>query len=190
MLALLGGCAHTITIQPELRNVSLPASIEPLSRRVAFYLPDELRNVKVTTPAGGGDSASYMPYRDMELGLYKLLKNTFVSAIRLTDPPDLADLKKRDIHYLVTPTISTSSSSQNRASWAPTSFTLTLQFKLVDVSSGKVLLREVVGEGKFDQEKEAAYSPAALYGSEAARRAALAAMLKMQNSLLAAPDFR
>lgn len=188
-LLMLTACTRTIVINPELTDIVASPTARPIPKRVAFYLADDMRNMAVTAPAAGGDSISYKPYQDLEVGLIKILRNTFASTIRLTAPPDLDELKRRDVHYLVTPLINTNSTSGNRALWAPTDFTLTLQCKLIDVTSGAEVIKEAVGKGKYSH-AENQYSIPASHGSEAARRASLDALMKMQQVLLGDSELR
>jgi hypothetical protein len=186
---LLAGCAHTVSLHPELADIAAPAAAKPSPRRVAFYLAESTRNTTVTTPGGGGDSVTYKPYEELEVALIKMLKNTFASAIRMNEPPDSQELKRRNIDYVVTALITTNSSSPKSTMWAPTEFTLKLQLQLVDTRSGAVVLKEVVGHGKFDH--AARTNPgSAPHGSQAPRQAALAALLQMQRTLLDAPELR
>lgn len=189
-LGLLTGCAHSISIHPELTDIAAPATAKPIPKRVAFYMAESTRNTTVTTPGGGGDSVTYKPYEDLEVALIKMLKNTFASAIRLPEPPNYMDLRQRNIDYLVTALITTNSSSPKSTMWAPTEFTLTLQCKLVDVTSGAAVSKEVVGKGKFDHAAETTSSVPTPPGSQAARRAALVALVQMQQTLLDAAELR
>jgi hypothetical protein len=191
LLLTLTGCAHPITIQPQLNQIKAPAAAKPIPKTAALYIPDSLRQSIVTTPGGGGESVRYLPYQDLEASLLKMLRNTFADTVRLTAPASNAELQQRGVHYLLTPHITTQSSSSRFALWAPTDFKLTLRLTLLDVASGAQLSKEVTGEGKFNHATELNYaSVSASHGSEAARRASLESLLKMQQTLLDAAELR
>ncbi len=65
---VLFGCAHPITMNPDLAAVTVPAGAKPIAKKVGYHIPEALRSVEVTTPGGGGDKVRYFPYRDIEPG--------------------------------------------------------------------------------------------------------------------------
>ena len=185
-LSLLTGCAHTISITPGLTDIAAPPTASRSPKTVALYIPNDLRNKEVTA-IGGGEGIAYKPYQDLEIHLFRLLKNTFASATILTAQPDTAELKRRGINFLVSPQIYTSSSSTSMLGWWPTDFKMTLQLSLTELNSGTTVTKEASGTGQF------AFSGQALpatFASEAGIRAAREALLKMQHTLLEAPELR
>ncbi len=172
---LLFGCAHPITMNPDLAAVTAPAGARVIEKNVGYHLPDALRQVEVTTPGGGGDKVSYFPYRDIEPGFYKVLSETFRNVTKIQNPADRAALKNGSINLLITPQVTTNSSSGSAFTWPPTQFTVTLACAITDADGKPVQTITVSGEGKaeFDEFK-ANFSLAAVRASNDA----LAKLLK------------
>ncbi|MDI1338708.1 hypothetical protein [Polaromonas sp.] len=143
----LFGCAHPITMNPDLAVVAAPVGVVPIGKKVGYHMPDALRSVEVTTPGGGGDKVRYFPYRDMEPGFYKALSEAFTSVSKVQNPKDAAALQADGIVLLITPEITTSSYSDSAFTWPPTQFTVKLVCAIVDVSGKPVETIRVSGEG-------------------------------------------
>ena len=151
---VLFGCAHPISMNPNLANVQAK-NITPIDRQVGFYISDANKAIEVTTAGGGGDKVRYFPYRDIEAGFYKALGEVFRGVSKVKEPTMTDDMRKSGISLLIVPEISTTSSSPSPFTWPPTLFTLTLSSTVIDVA-GRVLRKvTVVGEGKaeFDEFK-------------------------------------
>jgi hypothetical protein len=148
------GCAHPISMNPDLALVSA-ASSKVIDKQVGYHIPDALRSLEVTTPGGGGDKVRYFPYRDIEPGLYKALAESFHSVSKIQNPKDLASLKNSGISLLITPELTTNSSSASAFTWPPTLFTVTLVCAITDSSGSPVETVKVIGEGRaeFDEFK-------------------------------------
>lgn len=187
-LSLLSGCTHLLSVAPSLTDIKPPPMASRSPKTVALYISNDLRNEEVATVGGGGWSGVFKPYKDLELSLIRLLKNNFVSATVLTEPPDTAELKRRGIDFLVTPRISAKLSPGSWAVWWPTDFTMTLQLSLADLNSGATVTKEVTGRGHF-----VLYLGSTIpdrYESESGRQAAQEALLKMQRVLLETAELR
>ncbi|OOG45380.1 hypothetical protein [Polaromonas sp. A23] len=143
----LFGCAHPITMNPDLAVVAAPAGVKPINKKVGYHMPDVLRAVEVTTPGGGGDKVRYFPYRDIEPGFYKALSEAFTGVSKVQNPKDAAALQADGISLLITPEITTNSSSDGAFTWPPTQFTVRLVCAIVDANGKPVETIRVSGEG-------------------------------------------
>lgn len=159
-----------------------PEGVVSINKSVAYYISTEQRAQQVTTPGGGGDKVTYKPYKDMESGLYAVLSNVFGDVTALNSPADSAAIAKHNVAYIVTPEITTDSSSDSAMTWPPTRFTVTLTCNVTDVAGQAVLSRKVVGEG------HAEFSEFKHDFSLSSKRATEDALLKMQTELLRAPE--
>ena len=115
------GCAHTIAISPDISKIERDINLMPIEKNVGYYIASEVRDKNVTTPGGGGDSVSYFPYKDIETGFYKMLTNVFKEVTKLISTTDMDTISRRSIVYIITPEISTDSSSPS-SSLAPDEF--------------------------------------------------------------------
>lgn len=151
--AALFGCAHPITMNPDLG--ALKAGASPIDKRMALYISEASKSVEVTTAGGGGDKVRYFPYRDMEPGLYKALSDTFREVTMVRDLAGLAKVRTEGKTLLMTPTISTQSSSESPFTWPPTQFTVDLTCKVTDAAGKVVDTVAVSGHGvaTFDEFK-------------------------------------
>lgn len=182
--AVLVGCAHPIMMTPDVAKIERDAASQPIRKDVAYFIADDLRNREVTTPGGGGDKVSYVPYRDIETGFYKMLTNVFGNVTKLKSPADMEAIKKNNVAYVITPTVVTNSSSPSPFTWPPTQFYVELTCDITDAAGNKVVSPKVMGEGRaeFDEFKSDF--------SLSAKRGAQDALLKMQRALLEAPALR
>jgi hypothetical protein len=149
----LGGCAHPLTLSPNLTAIS--GTVEKkIDKRVGLLVTDTDRQVQVTTPGGGGDKVSYFPYRDLEPALYVALSESFASVARvasITDPKVAAER----LDYIVKPSVQTTSFSDSVLTWPPTLFTIELVLSVNDSTGRLVTELRVMGEGRagFDEFK-------------------------------------
>ncbi len=146
----LFGCAHPITMTPDLSALSATGGKQVIDKQVGYYMPDALRSQEVTTPGGGGDKVRYFPYRDIEPGFYKALSEAFRGVTKIVDPKDVAAVKSSGISLLITPEIRTSSSSSSAFTWPPTEFTVNLVCAITDPSGKPVETIKVTGEGRAE----------------------------------------
>lgn len=150
----LFGCAHPITLNPDLATIQ--AKGNPLiDKQVGFHISDASKAQEVTTPGGGGDKVRYFPYRDLEPGIYKALTEVFRSVSKVKDPKDLESLRTSGISLLIVPEITTTSASPSPFTWPPTQFSVTLACTVTDAAGKPVRSFSVTGNGKaeFDEFK-------------------------------------
>lgn len=183
-IVLLAGCAHPIVISPDITKIEADGKSPRIDKNVGFYIDPQSREAVVTTAGGGGDLVSYKPYQDIETAFFKMLGNVFKSVSVLTDKNDTAAIGRNNLSYIVTPSISTNSSSPSLFTWPPTLFQVILKTSISDVS-GKVVAGTIVtseGRAEFEEFK----SDFSLSG----RRATLDAIIKTQDALLKAKELR
>lgn len=182
VIMILVGCAHPLAISPDITKIERESSVQPIVKNVGYYIAPNVREISVTTPGGGGDAVSYSPYKDIEVGFYKMLSNVFQNVTQLKTANDVNIISKQSIAYVITPEITTDSSSPSPFTWPPTRFSLTLTCNISD-SSGKLVTKTSVrgeGQAEYDEFK----SDFSLSG----KRAAQDALLKMQSTLLHLPE--
>lgn len=177
-VVLFAGCAHPIVISPDVTKIEADGKSPRIDKNVGFYIDPQSREAVVITAGGGGDSVSYKPYQDIETAFFKMLGNVFKSVSVLTDKNDATAIGKNNLSYIITPSISTNSSSSSPFTWPPTLFQVILKTSVND-ASGKVVAGTIVtGEGRAEfEEFKTDFS---LSG----RRATLDAILKTQDALL------
>lgn len=181
-LIALAGCAHPIQIATDKSAPAAPAQ-KKVDKNIGFVIPDPLLIKEVTTPGGGGDKVSYLPYRDLEVPLYSTLSNVFANATKLKAPDDRAAIDKAQLAYILTPEISTDSSSESALTWPPTRFTINLTCTVTDLS-GKVVFKKVVsGQGNAE------FSEFKSNFSLSAQRASENMLSNLQKALSEAPEF-
>ncbi|WP_342064862.1 hypothetical protein, partial [Cupriavidus sp. OTU4895] len=180
-LVVLAGCAHPIQIATDKSAPATPAE-KKVGKNIGFVLPDALLTKEVTTPGGGGDKVSYLPYRDLEVPIYSTLSNVFANATKLKTPDDRAAIDKAQLAYILTPEITTDSSSESALTWPPTRFTINLTCTVTDLD-GKVVFKQVVtGEGNAE------FSEFKRNFSLSAQRASENMLSKLQKALSEAPE--
>ncbi len=180
----LFGCAHPINMNPNLQAISAPAGAQAINKPVGYHIPEALRQLQVISPGGGGDKVSYFPYRDLEPGFYKVLSETFRDVSKVQDPKNAAELSSRGIKLLITPEITTTSSSESLFTWPPTMFSVTLVCTVTDMAGKGLQTIRVVGNGNatFDEFKGNL--------SLAAVRASDDALAKLLKELTASAELR
>jgi len=182
LLVWLGGCAHPLTLSPNLAAMSGTVETK-IEKRVGLLVTDADRQVQVTTPGGGGDKVSYFPYRDLEPALYVALSESFASVARVASLSDPKVAAER-LQYLVKPSVRTTSFSDSVLTWPPTLFTIELVVSVNDSAGGLVTELRVTGEGRasFDEFKG--------QPGLSANRAAEDAMKKLIQALSSSPALR
>jgi hypothetical protein len=176
-LAALTGCAHQVSLAPDLAKIERAADAAPrVKAGVAYYIPDAQRNQEIETAGGGGDKVSSKPYKDVESAFYKMLGNVFESVTRMSSPNDAQALASAK--YVIIPELLVNSSSPSLLTWPPTRFGIEMSCAISDTSHKAIETVRVSGAGaaEFDEFK----SDFGLSG----KRAAIDAMLKMQAKLL------
>lgn len=181
-VAFAAGCAHPMTIKPDIAALSAPADASRIPKNIGLYISAEDRNREVTTPGGGGDKVSYRPYADMETGLYKVLGNVFQNVVVLTSMSDVNSIAKNSLVYVAVPEIATTSSSSAVFTWMATDFTVQLTCHVNDVAGRAVTNASSTGTGHAD------FGELKSNFSLAGERASQDALVKLQTALLASPD--
>lgn len=180
---MLFGCAHPITMNPDLSSIQAK-DITPISKKVGYYISDANRALEVVSAGGGGDKVRYFPYRDIEPGLYKALAEVFSGVTKAKNPQDASDLSRSGISLMIVPEISTTSSSPSPFTWPPTLFSVTLACTVTDPAGQAVHKLSVTGTGsaEFDEFKS--------NFSLAAVRASNDALSRLIKALGEAPELR
>lgn len=152
-VALLGACAHPISLEP----ASVPERVEAnlVAKKVAYALTDADRAKEVTTPGGGGDKVSYFPYRDMEKALRGALRAVYQDVIAVKSAVDAPALREAGVAYVFTPEIVTTSSSPSPFTWPPTRFSADVICTVTDPQGAVVAKLRANGSGaaEFDEFK-------------------------------------
>jgi hypothetical protein len=175
LVGVLSGCAHPISLAGTTAALAGTGGGK-VAKGAGLVISDEDRKREVVSPGGGGDKVSYLPYRDLEVGLYLAMSETFERVTRITGPND-PKVKQERLDYVVTPTIATTSFSPSLFTWPPTIFTVELVCKVTDGDGQPVAEVRAFGEGRaeFDEFKSDF--------SLAAKRAADDALRKLVKSL-------
>ncbi|RZS85650.1 hypothetical protein [Pigmentiphaga kullae] len=173
---VLAGCAHPISIAPDVAKLAPSESGRRIEARVAYHIPDSLQEKDVITAGGGGDKVQYKPYKDMEAAFYVMLGNVFAQVTKTKAVPPAAS---ENVSYVITPEILTASSSESLLTWPPTRFQTQLTCVVTDAAGNPVTTVSVMGEGlaEFDEFKT--------NFNLAAQRSTESALLKMRDALLA-----
>jgi hypothetical protein len=143
------GHVHPIRVEPNMAMVKLEQSV-PVQRKVGYFIPTAALEQMVITSAGGGEKVCYYPYRDLETGLYEVLSTVFIGASKVRDPKDTAALKKAGITWVVTPEITTASSSDSALVWPPNEFTIQIKLVITDMDGQVVDTLHVDGRGRAE----------------------------------------
>jgi len=182
---LLGGCAHPISISPNITKLQGVATQGRIDKSVGYFISEPNKALSVTTPAGGGDSVRYSPYTDLESGLYAVLANVFNNVYPVKDIHDQAYLQDKGISWIFTPTITTSSSSRNNFFWPPTDFTVTIACVAADGAQHEVWRAAVTADNDVIAVNEVLHDQGL-----AGRLAAEKSLRQLQQQIEAAPVFR
>jgi hypothetical protein len=145
----MGGCAHPINMKPDIGTVTALGAAK-IDKAVGFHISDANLALEVTTPGGGGDKVRYFPYRDIEAGFYKALTEVFTKVSKVANPKDMDAIKRSGITLLITPEITTTSSSSSAFTWPPTQFSVTLNCKIVDAAGKDIAQVSATGVGKAE----------------------------------------
>jgi hypothetical protein len=178
----LGGCAHPLTLNPNLDAIA-DGGAAKIDKKVGLVVIEADRQHEVTTPGGGGDEVRYFPYRDLETGIYVALSRVFREVVRVTGVAD-PKVQSDGLSYVITPRLQTSSSSDSLMTWPPTRFTVELTCQVNNSRGAQVTVVRVVGDGhaSFDEFKHDV--------SLSANRAAEDALTKLVKALDASPALR
>lgn len=179
LVVMATGCAHPISLTPNVSAALEQVKVEKIPKKVGYYISPEDRAREVTTPGGGGDKVSYLPYRDLETGLYVVLGQSFSEASRLEA---LGSPKAAEQQLIIKPTITTTSYSDSLVTWPPTVFTIQLTLAVEDSTGKPVTQISAQGEGRAE------FSEFKGDFSLAARRATENMLVKLKAAIAAAAD--
>lgn len=177
------GCAHMINITPPLNTIS-GDGITKINKTVGYYISKEQRALLVTSKGGGGDKVTYHPYAESEPALNQVLSNVYAKVVSLSLPDDKAELESKQVAYVFTPTITTTSKSSSALTWPPTNFTVTIDCKAADGSGASVWNTKLTGTG------DAVFEDFKHDFSLSARRASKDAFNQLQKEIIAAPALK
>jgi len=175
-ILLLTACAHTIQITPDsdkLRAATPPSS----TLSVAYYISPSDKTKQVTSPGGGGDKISYLPYKDAEAPLNIILSNLYKNVFTAPSATDKDFIAGKKITYVFSPTITTTSSSSSAFTWPPTDFSMTIECAALDADGREVWRDKVTGTGHAEFSEFKADFPLA------AKRATEDAFRKLQEKI-------
>lgn len=178
------GCAHPIVISPNVANLERAPGAAPIAKNVGYYISAENRNLAVTTPGGGGDKITYRPYGEIETALYKTLSNVFSDVTVLKSANDAEAIAKHRISYIITPAITTDSSSSSPFTWPPTYFKMDINCVVTDGAGKTIATKAVTGEGRAE------FSEFKADFALSAKRAVEDALKKLQVLLLNSNELR
>jgi hypothetical protein len=184
--AVLAGCAHPMTIKPDIGalGASPAADSQRIQKYVGLYIAAADRAKQVTTAGGGGDKVTYAPYADLETGLYKVLGDSFVGVAIVQSPTDTETITKKQLAYVVQPDITTTSSSKGFFTWMATDFSVTVACKITDASGQPVTTVSATGTGKATSDELMKNF------SAAGERASQDALIKLRGALLDSPALK
>jgi len=149
LLLLLVGCAHPISVQPDIRLLA-DSGAPRLPMAVALHVAPEDTALEVTTSGGGGDSVRYFPYRDLEGPLLYALSRVFDKVVVVTRAMAGEDLAREGFQLSVQPKLLSASGSSSAFTWPPTFFSFTATAAFVDPAGASVALIQESGSGKAE----------------------------------------
>ena len=147
VVAVVAGCAHPMTMKPDITGLALPAGATVIARNIGLHISPANRAKEVTTAGGGGDKVSYHPFADIETGLYKVLGNTFQNVDLLNSLSDVNSIAKHTLTLVATPEITTTTSSKGFFTWMASDFTVQLSCKFTDVAGREITTVSTTGTG-------------------------------------------
>jgi hypothetical protein len=174
----IAGCAHPMTMKPDITGLALPAGATVIPKNVGLYISPANRAKEVTTPGGGGDKVSYHPYADIETGLYKVFGNTFQNVDLLNSLSDVNSIAKHTLTLVAIPEVTTNTSSSGFLTWMATDFTVQLSCKITDVAGREITTVSSTGTG------HAVFAELKSDFSLAGERASRDALDKLQTAIL------
>lgn len=139
------GCAHPINITPSLDTYT-SEGITKVEKNVGYYISPYDLAKEVVTPAGGGDKVKYLPYKESEPVLKKVLSNRFANVFMISSLEDREFILSNKITYIFVPTIETNSSSRSSWIWPPSDFSISINCKGMDSSGNEIWQTTVRGE--------------------------------------------
>jgi hypothetical protein len=183
LLFVAFGCAHRINITPALSDLGA-AGVSKIDKNVGYYISPENLAKEVETPAGGGDKVKYLPYKEAEPALSRVLSNVFREVHMLPSLTSAEFIASKHIAYVFVPTITTDSSSRSSWIWPPSDFIVSLDCKATDASG------RVVWETSLKGEAHERLPDVSRERDRAGKVAVQNAFLELQNRIIKAVEFR
>lgn len=152
---IFSGCAHKISINPDLEEIRNTSIDKKFNANVGYYISIEDKMKEVITNGGGGDKVKYTPYKDTEAALNTVLSKVFNKVYALSSLDNNEYIESKNIKYIFIPTIHTSSSSDSMLTWPPTKFSVELKSQATD-TKGKEVWFDIIyvdGYATFDEFK-------------------------------------
>ena len=177
------GCARQIVVTPPLEGFSAGGNGK-IDKAVGYHISPENLAKEVITPAGGGDKVKYLPYKESEPALGKVLSNIFREVYSVPSLGNADFIKSKNISFIFTPTIVTDSSSRSMWIWPPSDFKVSLDCKATDASGA------VVWETSIKAEANMRLPDVARDHALAAKEAFQKAFLELQGKILDSGKFR
>lgn len=176
-LVMMTGCAHQISMSPDASKTASVSS--KINKQVAYVISPADMAKEVQTPGGGGDNVKYQPYKDLDAALYQAFSAVFADVTKVSTPSEA-----KGVALVITPSVTTTSSSDSMLTWPPTQFTVNLVCTVVDPKGQAVTQVQGSGSGQatFDEFKSDF--------SLAARRASRAAVDNLVKALENSAELR
>lgn len=171
------GCAHKISISPNVSMLSPRHGADKIPGNVGYIFPPNSLNKEVVKSASGGDSIKFFPYKDLEAAYAMMLRGVFqrvTPLISIQDPK----ITENAVDYLATLDISTASRSEASMLWPPTWFRVDLTLTINKPQGENIAVISVKGKGRaspFERDSNRGL---------AGKRAVVEALDKMQKALL------
>ena len=146
LVALLGACAHPITIAPNPASIAAPID-GPVQKSVAYVISAADRDREITTDGGGGDSVRYFPYRELESGIFQALSAVYSRVTLFRSIGEKQAPANSAVALIFVPTNTTASSSSSILTWPPTSFYITLKYAVQNAAGDVLYSNQVLGTG-------------------------------------------
>jgi hypothetical protein len=144
-VVLISGCAHNIKVTPD----QVAANTQVKSKTVVgYYISTADKNLKSTTPGGGGDKVSYQLTKDMEYGFFNALNNSYETVKVLEASHDAQKMKADGINLVFEPKFTSTSSGSSLLIWPADKFSITIQCKAYNQAGELVLDKAFTGKGE------------------------------------------
>jgi len=180
----LAGCAHSVSIAPAISSFDFAAESnkKKIPVVVGYYIPQNLLDREVSTPAGGGDYVKYFPYKDIQDSYRKMLEALFVEVKWVTN------LNNQDgkVGLVISPVIKTNSSSANDKYWRADNFTVEIDTLIYGANGNLIKKINSIGAGEstYREEFQANWNSNGVYKAIPGMKASSSAINNTYLSLL------
>jgi hypothetical protein len=170
-------CSQLIVISPHASTTPSEGS-KKVPKKVGMFISDANLAAETRHPHGGGDTVVYLPYRDLETPIFRVLQQSFQDAARLNDLND-SIITTDSLSILAIPKIETTSTSGIFGMWAPNEFSVTIRCEFLSATTRAPIV-EISATGKGTARAGELMNETSL----AARRATQEAIEKFRQVLL------